>query len=245
MLYFCSRMYKICVCYFIFMYSFCMMGQVKKIIYAFPRQGSDKRIFDSLTIDSSYTIQVIEYGAPARHQSMASFAKQLSIQIDTSRPFILLGVSLGGMICAELAEIITPEKTILISSAKNRQELPLRYKFQKALPVYKLFPGSVLLAGAKFLQPIVEPDRNTNKTTFKSMLAAKQPTYMRRTIDLIINWNRKQNTSHIYRIHGTKDHTLPIRKIKSPNFLVDNGSHMMTLTKAKEVSQIVNLILKQ
>ena len=222
-----------------------MPGQAPTIIYCFPGQGSDKRIFDSLDIDPAYKIKVIEYGIPARHISMDSFARQLSEQIDTTQNFVLLGVSLGGMICTELNEILNPQKTIIISSAKNRNELPIRYKFQKVIPIYKMLPGTFLLAGAKILQPIVEPDRKKNKKTFKSMLRSKNAAYMKRTVSLIINWDREYNTKPVYQIHGTNDHTLPIRKIKSPNFIVDQGSHMMTLTRAKEVSVIINSVLKQ
>lgn len=220
-------------------------AQLKKTIYLFPGQGSDKRIFDSLTLDNSYNLKVIEYGTPDKSISLETFAKQLSSQIDTTRPFVLIGMSLGGMICSELNEILSPEKTIIISSAKNRTELPWRYKFQKVIPIYKLFPGSFLLAGAKLLQPIVEPDRNKNKKTFKSMLAAKKGKYMKRSIGLIIRWDRKTNSKKIYHIHGTNDHTLPFRKIKSPDYIIKDGSHMITLTTAKEISVIINKILKE
>lgn len=220
-----------------------IFGQTKKTIYLFPGQGSDRRIFDSLTIDSKFDIKIIEYGTPDKNMTMNSFARQLSKQIDTTQEFILVGVSLGGMICAELNDILNPNKTILISSAKNRNELPFRYRFQKIIPIYKLFPGCILLAGAKLLQPIIEPDRNKNKHTFKSMLGSKNSVYMKRTVDLIINWNRKTNAKTIYHIHGTNDHTLPIKKIKLPTYIVENGSHMMTLTRAKDISAILNSII--
>lgn len=220
-----------------------LLGQTSTTIYFFPGQGADKRIFDSLDIDPKYKINVIEYGTPDKHMAMNSFARLLSRQIDTTQDFILAGVSLGGMICVELNEILSPQKTIIISSAKNMNELPNRYRFQKIIPIYLLFPGSVLHAGAKILQPIVEPDRNKNKKTFKSMLNNKNSVYMKRTVSLIINWDRKLNTKTIYHIHGTHDHTLPIKKIKSPTYIVDKGSHMMTLTRAKEISAILNNIL--
>jgi pimeloyl-ACP methyl ester carboxylesterase len=219
------------------------MGQAT--IYFFPGQGSDKRIFDSLKIDPAYELKYVEYGTPENNVTLAGFAKQLSSQIDTSRKFILVGVSLGGMICSELCEIVKPEKTIIISSAKNRNELPFRYRFQKAIPLYKLFPGKALLAGAKIAQPLVEPDRNKNKETFKSMLYAKDPVYVKRTIGLIINWDKRKNSGKIYHIHGNNDHTLPLKKIKEADHVVDNGSHMMTLTRSEEISAILNTILKQ
>ena len=221
----------------------CSFAQTRTIVYCFPGQGSDERLFDSLKIDPAFEIQVLEYGTPAKHATMKSFARELATQIDTTRNFILLGVSLGGMLCAELSEILRPEKTILISSAKNRNELPVRYKFQRAIPIYKLVPGSVMLAGAKVLQPIVEPDRNKHKQTFKKMLGSKESTYMRRTVGLIINWDRVKNSVSLYHIHGSNDHTLPIRKVNSPTHIVDGGSHMMTLTRAADVSNYVNLIL--
>src|SRR5437762_11247016 len=96
-------------------------GQSKKItIYCFPGQGSDKRLFDSLSIDPAFNVKVIEYTTPEKRMDLRSFAKHLSLQIDTTHKFVLLGVSLGGMICAEISEILNPEKTIIISSAKNR-----------------------------------------------------------------------------------------------------------------------------
>jgi pimeloyl-ACP methyl ester carboxylesterase len=188
---------------------------------------------------------VIEYGTPEKGMTMNSFATKLSEQIDTTQPFILLGVSLGGMICTELNEQLNPQMTFIISSAKNRNELPFRYKFQKTIPLYRIFPGAVMLAGAKLLQPIVESDRNKYKQTFKSMLSMKNALYMKRTVGLIINWDRTTNSKPIYHIHGTNDHTIPIRKVKLPFYVVDKGSHMMTLTKAKEISTILNSILSK
>jgi pimeloyl-ACP methyl ester carboxylesterase len=221
------------------------LGQTQKIVYCFPGQGSDHRLFDSLKLDSSFRLQVIEYGTPEKSVDLKMFARQLALQIDTSREFFLVGVSLGGMICTELSEILDPKKTIIISSAKNRSELPVRYKFQRLIPVYKLFPGKIILAGAKILQPIVEPDRNKNRQTFKNMLGAKNSVYMKRTVKLIINWDRKTNSKKIYHIHGTDDRTLPLKKIKSPDVVVQKGSHMMTLTRAQEISEILNKILKE
>ena len=218
-------------------------AQVKKTIYFIPGQGSDKRIFDSLTIDSSYQLKFLEYSTPNRKESLKDFSKRISTQIDTSEEFILIGVSLGGMICSELNEILNPEKVILISSAKNRKELPFRYKFQRIIPLFEIFPASVLFWGSKLLQPIVEPDRNNNEDTFKSMLYSKNPKYIKRTIRMIIKWKRTSNSKNIIHIHGTNDHTLPLRNITNPDFVIENGSHMMTLTRAEEISIIINGIL--
>ena len=216
----------------------------KTKIYCFPGQGSDARIFDSIRVDTAFfELAFIEYETPEKWMDLKDFAYSLINDIDTMNRYVLLGVSLGGMICAELNERLNPWKTILISSAKNWNELPFRYRFQKTIPLYRLFPKGLLLAGSKIMQPLVEPDRKNNKETFKDMLNKKNATYMKRTIHLIITWKRTENIKNTYHIHGDRDHTLPIRRIKNPDIIVENGSHMMTLTRGCEISCILNQIL--
>ena len=100
----------------------------------------------------------------------------------------------------------------------------LRYA---VLALCEFYPACVLFWGAKVLQPLVEPDRNKNKDTFKSMLYSKNSSYIKRTIRLIIRWKRITNSKKLVHIHGTKDHTIPLRNVVHPNYTVENGSHMM------------------
>lgn len=212
-------------------------------VYLFPGQGSDERIFSEFKPDSNFKLVYIKYPIPEKNTSLQDFAKQLSSQIDTNGKYIFIGVSLGGMISIELNEIMHPEKVIIISSAKCRDELPFRYKFQKAIPIYKIVPKGMIKMGARILQPIVEPDRKKNKSTFKSMLKSKDKSYLKRTVAMIINWDRKTYSDKIIHIHGTNDHTLPHRKVKS-DYTISKGSHMMTLTKGKEINDLINEILR-
>lgn len=224
----------------LFLFSFMGNAQSSKtIVYFLHGQGADKRLFDSIQLPESCEIRCIEYGTPDRGSTMNSFARELSKQIDTTEKFVLVGTSLGGMLCAEMSEFLHPEKTILISSAANRKELPFRYRFQRVIPLYFIVPGFVMKGSARILQPIVEPDRKHNKDTFKAMLKAKNGKYMRRTIRMIIQWKRKTNSAKLVRIHGDKDHTLPIRNVKQVDYLVEDGSHMITLTRGPEISVLL------
>ncbi len=220
-------------------------GQTK--VYCFPGQGANSRIFDRLKLDTSlFDIQIIEYDKYVKkHSSMKSVALEISKQMDTNNNFVFLGVSLGGMICAELSEILNPSKTIIISSAKNRKELPFRYRLQKTIPLILLVPGFLIKKAAITLQPIIEPDARTDKFFFSSMLKAKTSEYMKNSVKLILKWKRKSNNSKIYHIHGNNDHTIPIRNIKNADRIIKNGSHMMTYTKAREISSTISEILTQ
>lgn len=218
-------------------------GSQKTTVYLFPGQGSDERMFDSLSFDSNINVRHVKYKIPEKGNNLQQYVKTIVSQIDTTEKFILIGVSLGGMICAELNEIINPEKVIIISSAKNNNEMPFRYNFQKICPVYKLIPAKILQICANLVHPLYEHDRMIYRDTFSSMLLSKNPQYFKRTSVMMFKWNRNSNTKDIIQIHGNKDHIIPIRNVK-PDYIVNGGSHTMTLTKAYEVNSILNKILE-
>lgn len=225
----------------IFLSSF---GVKKTTVYLFPGQGSDERMFDSLSFQPNVNVVNIEYEIPEKNMNLKDYVETVVCQIDTSEKFILIGVSLGGMICAELNEILNPEKVIIISSAKNNTEMPMRYKFQKIVPVYKLIPAKVLQFCANLVHPLYEHERMIYRHTFSEMLLSKNPKYFKRTSAMMFTWNRKSNSKDIIHIHGNNDHIIPIRNI-NPDYIVDGGSHTMTLTKAKDVNSILNKILEE
>ncbi len=211
-------------------------------IYLFPGQGSDHRIFGKLNICDGYTMVNIRYPVPQRNETMSSYALTLAGQIDTTVPYIIIGVSLGGMISTELSDYLDPHTTIIISSAKSRSEIPCRYRFLKYFRIYKIIPAPLFKIGALIAQPLFEPDRKNEKEIFISMLKAKNPVFLKRSTEMIVNWDHTKNNRNIIHIHGTGDHTLPYRRITA-NYTIQGGSHMMVLTCADEVNRIINSIL--
>jgi pimeloyl-ACP methyl ester carboxylesterase len=211
-------------------------------IYLFPGQGSDYRVFSKTVVPHHYDTVIINYPVPEKKMSMDEYAAQLIAQIDTSSSFILLGYSLGGMLATELSAVLKPEFTIVVSSAKQQYELPWRYRFQKQVPLYALFPKCLIKVGALLIQPLVEPDRKKEKATFKAMLKAKDSRFLKRSIYMIVNWDRVEVPANITHIHGTKDHTLPYRKVNT-DYKVDKGSHMMILTESERINRILKKIL--
>ncbi len=211
-------------------------------VYLFPGEGSDERIFSKFQFDTNYCVVNIVLPTPEAGTSLTNYARVVGAQVDTNGKYIFIGVSLGGMICVELADYMQPEKIIIISSAKSRKELPHRYRFQRIVPLNKIIPKNWVKSGARILQPIVEPDSKLHAEIFNSMLASKNPDYYKRTVDMILNWNRMSVNEKIVHIHGTNDNTLPIRNIKVDH-AIEGGSHMMTLTRGEEINRLIQQIL--
>lgn len=220
----------------------CSAQEQKPIVYLIPGQGADARLYKNTVIDSTFEVKHIEYFTPEKRWKMKDFARELAKQIDTTRTYYIVGVSLGGMLATEMNDFLKPEKVILISSAKSRKEFPFRYRFQKVLPIHKITPAFLIKFGSKVLQPIFEPDRKVDKETFKAMLNDKDPAFLNRTVEMIVEWDRVSFPDNLIHIHGDYDNTLPIRNVKT-NYIVKEGSHMMVLTRGALVSEIVNRIL--
>ena len=159
------------------------------MIYIFPGQGSDERLFKHLVLPPGYDTVHISYPVPEKH------------------------------------------------------ELPGRYTFQQHFRLNRIIPKRMTKGGARLLQGIVEPDRKHDKETFKDMLKAKDPVYLKRTVDMIINWERIAYSDKIVHIHGDKDHTIPIKNVQY-EYLIEEGSHMMMITRAGEINVIIASILK-
>lgn len=217
--------------------NFGIMAQ-KPTLYLIAGQGSDGRVFKNLTIEHFDTV-IIDYIVPTRNESMEDYAKRLATEIDTTKSFSLLGVSLGGMLAVEISKFTNPKHIIIVSSAKCRDELPFRYRFMKRIRLYKLFPGRVLKSLALVARPLFEPDSRLEHETCKAMTKDKNPKFMQRSIHCIVNWKGEDYRSDIIHIHGDNDHTLLIENIRNP-ILVKGGSHMMVLTRGKEISGIIN-----
>jgi pimeloyl-ACP methyl ester carboxylesterase len=214
------------------------------LVYLFPGQGSDYRLFKHLELPDGYDTVHLSYPVPYQGEDLYTYSLRFLPEIDTGAPFVLLGVSLGGMICTELADILSPIRTILVSSAKTYNELPGRYTFNRSIPLNRIVPKGVIKASALLLQGIVEPDRKHDKETFKSMLKEKDPLYLKRTVEMITHWNRSTYADCIVHIHGNKDHTIPVKNVKV-DYLVEGGSHMMMITRAEEINGLVREILRE
>ena len=215
----------------------------KQNVYLIPGQGADERLYDSLIIDTTnFRVIKLKWITPPDSADMLDLALLMAQQIDTTKPFSLIGVSLGGMVCTELADIYSPKKVIIISSAKNRNELPSKYKFMRSVPINKVVPPNWYKSGAKIAQPIAEPDAKTDKAFFQAMLDDKDPLFLKRTTNMIINWERSSYSGKIIHIHGTGDKTLPIKHVKA-DYVIEGGSHMMVYTWGSAVSRLVNEIL--
>ncbi len=206
-------------------------------VYLIPGHGSDQRLFSKLDLGEYHT-QVIHHEIPLKGESFEKYVKRLILQIDTTQSFSIVGVSLGGIIATEMTRYIHPERVILISSAKCRGELPLRYRMFRYFPIHYLMGGKFLKWWGLKLQPIIEPVDSADQALFHTMLRQKHPDFMHRALRFIIGWDQDRCEREVVHIHGTKDRVIPYKHVEA-TYTIEGGMHLMVYSMGDTISQLV------
>jgi len=207
-------------------------------VYLIPGLGADKRMYTQ-QVKILPDAVVIEHLRVVKDETITDYAKRVAALIDTSLPFALIGTSLGGIVCVELSRIISPEKIILISSVKNRNELPLLLRSMKYLHVHKLLSGERFKHLNKLIVKMLGSGENSQTATLLEDMANDTPVeFIEWAIDAIVRWYPPEKCREdIIHIHGTKDRLLPFSKIK--NAVAVNGTHVINMTMSEEVNCII------
>jgi hypothetical protein len=207
-------------------------------VYFLSGLGANYSAFKYLTFPGGINPVFIDWLLPEAKEPLRSYAKRIAEKINTAEPFILVGLSFGGMLATEVLEFVQPQKTILISSAARRQELPFYYKLAGKLHFNKLFPAAVIKKGNALINWVMGVSAIKDKDLVQEILAASNPEFSKWAINEIVNWKRTVAPQSIIRIHGNKDKVLPIIKF-TPQHLIDKGGHFMIANRAEEISLIL------
>jgi pimeloyl-ACP methyl ester carboxylesterase len=201
-------------------------------LYILPGLGADSRMFVPLQAEG-IELTVVEFIPPLPGESLPGYAQRMAEKIDTSLPYYLAGVSLGGMVAAEMASFLKPEKLLLISTIKHRKELPPYFRLARFLPVHRVFNGKFMRKYAprertKDMDPLV-------RKLLGDMRLDADPKLIEWALDAVLKWKRVLPHPGALHIHGSKDPLFPPRFIRGHKQL-NGGGHTMVMTHAKEVA---------
>jgi pimeloyl-ACP methyl ester carboxylesterase len=211
-------------------------------IYLISGLGADSRAFLNLKFDPSLNTIHLDWINANKNESLESYAIRLAQTIDTSTPFYLIGLSLGGMIATEIGKVLHPVKTILISSVCCYTELPLWYRLGGRLRLHKLIPSHLEHNATMFLYWLFSLTQQHDKKILKQVMADSDVRFTKWAMDAVTKWKNTTIPINTIRIHGDKDRVLPITNF-TPDYMIKNGGHLMVMNRSLEVSRILGTIL--
>ena len=109
------------------------------MVYFISGLGADERVFQFLDL-SKIEHQFIKWNEPLNSESLPSYCKKLTEQINQNQEIILIGVSFGGIIAQEISKIISVKKVIIISSVKSFNEYSWQLKLASKIQIHKIAP---------------------------------------------------------------------------------------------------------
>lgn len=209
-------------------------------VYCLSGLGADSSVFDLLTIQHPKVC--VQWIPSFKWESMSAYAKRLCDQVDTSEPFVLLGVSFGGMLAVEMNKYIRPEQTILVTSLARRSELPLWIRMIGKTRVNRLVPTFMFGSNPKWLIWYFGIKSGLGKKMVTAIAKKTDPLFTKLSIDKVLAWDNEWLPDRLVRIQATKDWLLPPPKGVA-GIDVSGAKHFAIVENAQQVSSIVDEIL--
>lgn len=215
----------------------------KKIIYCIPGLGQDERIFSKLQIKDA-EIRYVKWITAKDEEDIPGYAARLADQIkEEEQEVYLLGVSLGGIMAIEIAELRPIKKIILISTVKNRKELPPSFEFMGKIPLRTNSFAKFLIDSQIILKPFLGKTDEAGLQLFNDMLKASDLDFIRWAWNHIPKWkyNKKLKAPYVH-FHGTQDLVFPIKHIDEAITLA-GATHFAIYDEIKKLNRLIELYL--
>lgn len=205
--------------------------------------GADHRAFQRIELDG-YDQTHIPWQEPAKGETLETYARKLAKPIEDAENPIVIGLSLGGMITAEMSTFVPHMKGVLISSIKHPQEKPALLKAGKYFPIQGLVTGG-MMKSMSWTWPMTQGRTRKQDIEFMMRMFRDQNNRFLRWATLAApKWQPKGDLDKLSHIHGTADRMFPYKRIINP-ITVEGGTHMMVYTRGKEVTELLKQELKR
>lgn len=216
-------------------------------IYQISGLGANGKAFKNLKLNNEFEQINIPWLQPEVDETLVHYTERMLDKINPTEDFLLMGLSFGGILAQEMNRFVNPKHTILLSTIKDRLEMPKLFRFASETNVHKLVPMNFLTSDKVFsymmLRKIYFPKK---QDALDEIFEFKDHYYLRWSINQIVNWHRSSDyqIDNLTHIHGNKDIVFPISNIKNCE-VVEEGTHIMVMQKPKIVSELINQVLDQ
>jgi pimeloyl-ACP methyl ester carboxylesterase len=211
--------------------------------YILSGLGADERVFDQIDF-GDFSPVFIPWKPVELEQSFESYVKLLSTRVKTENA-ILIGISFGGIVAQEMSVLLNNCPVLIISSVRTRDEISLLMRFSGKIGLHKLMPVKQVLQPNSINYWLFGTKTASEKKLLDQILADSDPVFTKWAIHQITNWTRTEPVpAKVLHIHGDADRIFNIQNVR-PDYIIPGGTHFMTVSQHKEVSQAIQNALKK
>ena len=211
-------------------------------VYFIPGLAADKRVFRHIQLPEHFESCYLEWIPPQKNESLQEYAYRMALQIDHSQPFILIGLSFGGMLAVEIAKKYPPLQLILIASISHHRHLPKYYRIAYRVGLHRVL-GVNSIKKAVYVKRYFTSESNDDKNIIRQMARDIDAEFVRWAIRAVVNWHTNEEELPVYHIHGTKDIILPFT-INKIQYKIQGAGHLMIFDRADEINIVLKSLLE-
>lgn len=213
-----------------------------KTIYLIPGVGANDKIFKNLDLEG-YDVVHIKWPKHKANEDIQTYVKKLLPQIKKDTQPVLIGMSFGGVVATELAKLINPHKTILISTIKTYHERPFKIMFMNSVKFHRLIPGQLVVNLRFWLKYVLGSLKREDYQLIEEMIEDVNIDFNKWAVDQVIHWKNETPPPNVVHIHGTSDWIFPRHYIQDCHW-IKGGTHFMVVNRAPEINKILRRELK-
>jgi len=116
-------------------------------VYFISGLAADGRVFKNLRLPEGFEPIYLDWISPLKDESLHDYSLRLAKEIDTSEKFVLVGLSMGGMVAVEIANQLHARLTIIIASIPVSHQLPYYFRIGARLYLHKMIPIGLVKNG--------------------------------------------------------------------------------------------------
>jgi pimeloyl-ACP methyl ester carboxylesterase len=207
-------------------------------VYFISGLAADRRVFKYIELPSGFEAVHLDWIPPNKNETLESYSLRLAEPIDPGEPFALVGLSMGGMIAAEITKKLKPEACVLLCSVPTYRHFPTHFRWAYNLRLHRLVPVS-LVKMASIIKRGFTADNKEDHQLIREVIKDSDPKFIRWAMHAILSWRNETIPDSLWQIHGTKDEILPIR-FTQPTHTIKNGNHLMIMSKASELNSFLH-----
>lgn len=211
-------------------------------VYFISGLAADKRIFRYIQLPAGFEAVYLDWIQPLEDETLPGYALRLAANINRNEPFVLVGLSFGGMLATEIAKQYQPAATILISSVPLSGQLPGYYRIGQKLNLHKLLPVS-LIKTASTIKRFFTREHAEDKKLLWQIIHESDVDLIRWSLNAILNWQNDIIPQPVWHIHGKNDEILPVR-YTNPTHTIPKEGHMLVMTRPDAVNEIIAKALR-
>jgi pimeloyl-ACP methyl ester carboxylesterase len=210
----------------------------------FPGMGVDGRLFDVQRADLG-AIESPDWIEPLPDESLASYGRRMAEHVAPTEPFVLGGMSFGGMLAQEVARHCQPKALVLLSTCRTHSAIPAYGRLLERLAravSNRLLSQSVRVSSkiVEMFHPGLSPDHGR---LIAKMFRDSSPDFLRWAAGALLQWEAEALDLPVYQLHGENDSVIPLARVGEVN-VIRGAGHLVSLTHADEVNEFIREALR-